>query len=212
MNLRELVGIEDEPYFKFNREERHLAAILFYLLNSSDNAERVLRSVDPTWKINPEEFGIYFEYSYPRDLWHRLKVKSESNKCKRDAIIAMLGTVGFDTTKLTSLIREKEFNAFFIGPRGSSHFIQSPANWSLTQLVKSLPLQGDENDLLTACKVKWAFRVKPDLVIHADRGRALCIELKLESGEGSYPSSGIEKKLLKGKKLFAEKQTQRALQ
>jgi hypothetical protein len=205
MNLRQLAGI-DEPYFQFDREERHLAAILFHLLNHKDNAERALRSTEREWKINPVEFGVYLEYSYPRDLWNKMQVKAESNNRKRDVIIGMLGSHGFDTSKLASLKQEKDFNAFFIEPhRASRDYIQSPANWSLTRIANSLPSQGSNSDLVTACKIKWAFKAKPDIVIHADREHALCIELKLESGEGSYPSEAGEKKLVRERGLFAER-------
>jgi hypothetical protein len=78
MNLRQLVQI-DEPYFQFDREERHMAAILFHLLNHKDNAERALRWVESDREINPAEFGVYLEYSYPRDLWNKMGVRAESN-------------------------------------------------------------------------------------------------------------------------------------
>src|SRR5271163_1288764 len=102
MNLRQLVGIDD-LYFQFDREERHLAAILFHILNHEDNAELALHSADNNWNLNKAEFGIYLEYSYPRDLWNKIEVKAESNKRKRDVIIGMLGSQGFDTTRLTAL-------------------------------------------------------------------------------------------------------------
>jgi len=207
MNLRQLVGT-DEPYFQFDREERQMAAILFHLLNHNDNAERVIRSVEPDWKINPAEFGIYFEYSYPRDLWDRMEVKVSSNAHKREVIMAILGKQGFDVSKLTALKTVREFNGFFIELRRASRdYIQSPANWSLSQIANSLPSLDSNADLLIACKIKWAFKAKPDLVIHADCEHALCIELKLESGEGSYPSEAGEKKLLRERGLFAEKKT-----
>ena len=56
---------------------------------------------------------------------------------------------------------------------------------------------GSNNHLLIAGKVKWAFKAKPDLVIHADREHSLCIEFELEFGEGSYPFAGGEKRLLR---------------
>jgi hypothetical protein len=89
-NLRQLLGIADEPLFYFNREERHLAAVLFHILNHKDNVARVLKSTKRGWEINPEEFGIYFEYSYPRDLWNKLSANAESNDLKREVIIELL--------------------------------------------------------------------------------------------------------------------------
>jgi hypothetical protein len=110
VNLRQLVGI-NEPYFKFNREERHYAAILFHILNHADNAERALRSVQSDWKPKDGEFGIYLEYSYARDIWHGLdfthgdKVRisdSEAvnavNRRKIDSILKILGQLQFDPT------------------------------------------------------------------------------------------------------------------
>src|SRR5437016_4481837 len=144
MNLRQLARI-DEPYFQLDREERHLAGILFHLLNYKDNVALALQSVEAGWNINPAEFGVYLEYSYPRDLWNKMEVKdggrngAESNKHKRDVIIEMLGSQGFDTSKLASRKQVKDFNSFFIeAPRPSSLYIQSPANWSLAQIADSL--------------------------------------------------------------------------
>src|SRR5271155_3594674 len=36
--------LDPEPYYRFNREERHLAAILFHLLCLRDNAKKLLCS------------------------------------------------------------------------------------------------------------------------------------------------------------------------
>ena len=52
---------------------------------------------------------------------------------------------------------------------------------------------GDPAEVPRTCMFKWSFNAKPDIVIHADRDRALCIEAKLESGEGQYPASASEK-------------------
>jgi len=94
----------------------------------------------------------------------------------------------------------REFNAFFVGGTGASgEYIQSPANWQLRWLSDSLPR---DSDLIVATKIKWAFRVKPDIVIHTDNQHALCIELKFESGEGFYPSASAEKQILIDRGLF----------
>ena len=50
----------------------------------------------------------------------------------------------------------------------------------------------DNNDFLRVCRFKWAFNIKPDIVIHLNRNKALCIEAKYESGEGYYPSTTEE--------------------
>jgi hypothetical protein len=222
MNLRELVGV-DEPYFKFNREERQYAAILFYLLNHANNAERALDAVkNCNWKLKNDEFGIYLEYSYPRDLWHGMdftdrerKVRNSSidevNKRKVETILSLLEQLHFETT-LVPQASARDFNAFFIGQsRASKKYIQSPANWHLSTFFGNITSAYSEKCEATVksalegvCKLKWAFRVKPDIVIHADRDHALCIELKFESTEGRYPTDGVERKLIQEKKLFQE--------
>ena len=83
-----------------------------------------------------------------------------------------------------------------------SRHIQSPANWRLPTFNEFLT---DPYDMVAACKLKWSFRIKPDLVIHTDNNHALCIELKLESAEGRYPSDGEEKRLLSKRNLSDEK-------
>jgi len=55
----------------------------------------------------------------------------------------------------------------------------------------------DKDDFLRICRFKWSFNIKPDIVIHLDRSRAICIEAKYESGEGAYPSSEREKRIFK---------------
>src|ERR1700722_868585 len=221
MNLRGLLDI-DEPYFKFNREERHYAAILFYILNHSKNAEVAIVSVENcNWRPKDDEFGIYLEYSYARDLWHGLdftdsnhKVRNLDieavNKRKIDAILKILEQLQLETIIIPQGT-VRDFNAFFIGQsRASKKYIQSPANWHLPTFCENITnAYSGKSEALTrsalaaVCKFKWAFRVKPDVVIHADNDHALCIELKFESSEGRYPTDGTERKLVQEKKLFA---------
>ena len=61
-----------KPYFLINREERHLAAVLFHLLCLGDNLTRLVHSRRPNWPVLPDECGVYFEYSFLRDAWHSL--------------------------------------------------------------------------------------------------------------------------------------------
>jgi hypothetical protein len=211
MNLRELVKAVSEPslpYYEFNREERHLAAILFHILNQTGYVNRFLKALDCDWQIKDKEFGIYFEYSYPRDLWHAMDRSADLhavNERKRNAILKLLTTketasaaLAFDVVGQNGLT--KDFNSFFIEEhRASREYIQSPANWSLKRLAESIR---DNDALASACIVKWAFRAKPDIVIHTDNNHALCLELKLESIEGTYPAAGTERSILKARGLY----------
>jgi hypothetical protein len=196
-------------YYEFNREERHLAAILFHVLAQPENVRRLLKFViGCDWEVHQMQFGIYFEYSLLRDLWHTLGSKAEANKDKQKLILEMLPVGGkFSEEFLGQLsdISDKnpgEFNKYFLG-RGSKEFIQSPANWQL-QTMGGEDSKFDNDSLIAACKLKWAFKAKPDIVIHTDAKRAICIELKLESGEGSYPANSGEIEILKHRSLYGK--------
>lgn len=68
--------------------------------------------------------------------------------------------------------------------------MQSPSNWSVARFDATI---GSNDEFLRTCQFKWAFNVKPDLVIQTPSGKVLCIEAKWDSGEGSYPASEQEK-------------------
>jgi hypothetical protein len=191
------------PYHAFNREERHLAAVLFHLLSHRRNVELLFALAGIAWPVDESAFGVYFEYSYLRDLWHVIGARGAgANDVKRRAIIAMLKAQGFDAARGEAMAEcgTKAFNTVFVGKEGASElYVQSPANWRLAEFVRTLP---EDGDLVAACKIKWAFKAKPDIVIHADHERVVCLELKLESIEGTYPAAAAEKKLLRARGLF----------
>jgi hypothetical protein len=64
-----------------------------------------------------------------------------------------------------------------------------------------------EEDFEKVCKFKWAFNIKPDIVIHTSLDSAVCIETKLESGEGSYPQNKKETEIFDERGLDRIKQT-----
>ncbi|MBN2271027.1 MAG: hypothetical protein JXN61_10455 [Sedimentisphaerales bacterium] len=185
MNMREYAGIV-ENYSCFNREERNFAAVLYYLLLKPGNMERFLELIDKNIQIVQEQFGVYVEYSYLRDLWNKL----QGNDQKRGLIKSFL------TLKCDQGVFEKsivEFNRFFGAvPKASEHDIQSPGTWSLPSFAEHI---SDNDDLLNVCKFKWSFKAKPDIVIHTSKDSAICIEAKSESGEGSYPAKSEEKRI-----------------
>lgn len=213
MSLRQMIqgaSSTERPYYEFNREERHLAGILFHILALTGLRERALKALECDWKINDAEFGVYLEYSYPRDAWHskskELETKSveTANNWKRETILRLLNrsdrSIESSFPSLRGRTAAKDFNAFFIEEHRCSHeYIQSPANWSLKRLADSVP---DNDALVDACVLKWAFRVKPDIVIHTDNQHAVCLELKLESTEGTYPAAGSERKILEKRRLY----------
>ncbi|MBX3726680.1 MAG: hypothetical protein KF823_12280 [Xanthomonadales bacterium] len=78
----------------------------------------------------------------------------------------------------------ERFNRVFVAGRQSVDQLQSPARWSavaLGQLARS-----DKTLAETACRLKWAFNAKADLVIHTGRRAAVCIEIKLDSKTSTY--------------------------
>jgi hypothetical protein len=201
----------ENPYFKINREERHLSAILFHLLALPGNIEKLSQYAGCDWEFDPNKCEVYFEYSYLRDLWFAMGENDDN--CKRDVIVEMLGQSGASEKFLKGLrdpaiYPNPKFNEFFIGSgdakrRKASQHIESPANWHLPAFASNKQIEDD--DLVAVCKLKWSFRVKPDLVIHTDPDRALCMELKFESEESSYPSDGDEKEILRKRELFCER-------
>lgn len=110
------------------------------------------------------------------------------NKTKKQIIIEMLRKSGATSELLDDLARleVQQLNERFVGNNRAidgiqgnvdlRRHIQSPANWRLPTFDKFLTAR---DDMVAACKLKWAFRIKPDLVIHTDNNHALFIELKL---------------------------------
>ena len=52
----------------------------------------------------------------------------------------------------------------------------------------------NNDEFEAVCKFKWAFNIKPDIVIHTSLESAVCIEAKLESDESTYPKNKKETK------------------
>lgn len=204
MNIQEILfqinGEEIPNYFGINREERNLAAILYALLCKPSYLKNFLEELDLETEIG-DDFGIYFEYAYLRDFWRDLdSVDSDSkqtakaniseiNRVKGEFIQKLLGNHA-DIKKIFSDTDDvqKINEALGVGGPLSKKYIQSPGRWSITKLDDHF--QGAENDeiFLKLCMFKWAFNIKPDIVLHIDKSTAICIETKYESGESQYPT------------------------
>jgi len=202
-NLRTLIN-SPGPYHAICREERNLAAVLYHLLLVDDNLERFLKRVGYEQPLHPTERAVYFEYAFLRDLWASLDPRRSqdlgtskekldvANETKRNVVLELLRPVESTYLKTCSVLG---FNTYFGGgSHPSKRDIQSPSTWSLPSYAKTIT---DPAEVLKVSRFKWAFNAKPDVVIHADHDHALCIEAKLESGEGSYPASGVEKRIFK---------------
>ena len=191
MNLRRFVGLE-RPFATFNREERNLAAIFFFALNLDGNVSRFLAAAGCRPPQGEWEPAVYFEFTYIRDLWRQISSEEKT----RELILTFLQTRRNDWLARCPV---EEFNTYFGAvPRPSRNHIQSPSNWSLSRFDTTID---DNESFLATCMFKWAFNAKPDLVIQTGPEQCVCIEAKLESREGKYPSTKKEKPVFKRRGL-----------
>jgi len=211
MNIPEFLE-EKEPFYKFNREERNVAAILYHLLLVDGNLARFADLVKANITTVTDQVEVYYEYSYLRDLWHRTrdKDKQQQNDKRRELVRSFL------TPRIPALLQDDsvfQFNEALVGGRASSTDIQSPGRWSVMKIAGLLPDDGceassDRCEFLRTCRFKWAFNIKPDVVIFDAERRAICVECKLDSGESSYPSEAVERREFDRRKLERVHQTE----
>lgn len=186
MNLREFVktndpNIELGGYSDIVREERYFCAVLFhYMLQNHEGAKSLVNKIT---QGNGQIKGIFIEYAMARDLW---KCIGDKNEAKR---IYISQALSLDLPQKSI----EEFNRLFVARKPSVTDIQSPARWGITTIFTN-PL--DTETKVKACKLKWAFNVKPDIVIELDNNGVICIEAKVESDEGCYAGTSEEKKTM----------------
>ena len=186
MNIREIAGL-DLNYSEMNREERNYAAVFFAALCRPGNTERFLSHCNFDTQVGPE-FGIYFEYAYLRDLWW--KITSEDTK--KAIIQEKLCVEGIN--EILSLPTVEINRKFGVAGSPSTSQIQFPGKWAIVKYAENFP---NPSDFIKVCRFKWSFNIKPDIVIHLSKSKAICIEAKYESGEGFYPSSEVEKSIFR---------------
>lgn len=192
-----------KPFYTYVREERQFSFLLAHLLMQRGPALHEFlqlvaeRAEGHSMAIAAEvdDAEVYVEFAPLRDLWDDLKSSStggrdEINQSKRQFILTLLDSV----PSLRPIAREilpepiPDFNAYFMSDAGRRivRDIASPALWSVTSLAQRFRSQPDV--FLDLCKVKWSFHIKPDIVVRIPGSPSLCIEAKVESGEGVYPS------------------------
>jgi hypothetical protein len=200
MNFRDILQF-NAPYYTINREERNLAAIFYHTLLIKDNLKTFITKLEIDYPLIEEEMGIYFEYSFLRDLW--FSIDKSDNLVKRKIILSLLNPANTSYLQDCSI---EEFNRYFGAvPTASRDYIQSPGNWSIDRYNSNI---SDRYEFLKVCKFKWCFNAKPDIVIHTSNNHAICIEGKYESGEGEYPSKKSEKIIFRKRGLTFVKQTE----
>jgi len=196
-NIRQIAKLNPR-YSEIVREERNYAAVLYHALMDRDNLRTFLSQIGITDGVT-EDFGVYFEYSMLRDLWNQIDDNAiDANAVKRDIIRGFLRMDG-----IADILQKDvyEINRFFgVAGNPSRDCIQYPGRWAMAKYDPNIP-DTDNEGFLRTCRFKWAFNIKPDLVIHLSKDRAVCIEAKYESGEGSYPGSEREKAIFKRRGL-----------
>jgi len=196
MNFREIAKL-NLNYYEINREERNYAAILFTSLCKKENSLLFLNRCGFEMDTLGPDYGIYFEYSFLRDLWFQL----DNNETKKEVIRNLLKIKEIDLILNKSIV---EINTIF-GTSGkpSSEYIESPSNWAITKYSDNF----DNEDFIKVCRFKWSFNIKPDIVIHIDKNTALCIEAKYESSEGQYPGSRKDQMIFDKRNIKRVEQT-----
>lgn len=190
MNIRQIIGLNPR-YAEINREERNYAALFYHALLINENLEYFMAKCGVNESIG-EDFGIYFEYSMLRDLWHQIK----TDQVKKEILEKKLAISNIDEVLSKPTI---EINRYFgVMGKPSGNEIQYPGHWAI---VKYNLTVHDNQDFFKICKFKWSFNIKPDIVIHLSKDRAICIETKYESGEGQYPSQEKDRRIFDERKL-----------
>lgn len=182
-SARSLLGWTD-GYHAICREERNVAAIFYHLLLQGTNLRRFLDRVGSKLPMRADETAIYFEYAYLRDLWN---ARVRDVETARALILDLLAPPNADELRGMSVVELNEF--FGAVPVASREYIQMPGKWSIERFAPHIL---DDDAFLRTCRFKWAFNAKPDIVIHTTHDAALCVEAKVESGEGQYPTKPSE--------------------
>lgn len=189
------------PFWTFNREERNAVAILFGLLARPGNLEEFARLLD--WgPADLADAEMSVEWTFLRDLWnHHSRQRDIAGL--RTAILDCLQPENHDRLAACSTL---EFNTHFGAvPQASSVYVQSPSNWSVARFDNTIT---SDDEFRRTCRFKWAFNIKPDLVIQTPSGQVLCVEAKWDSGEGSYPATEPEKAIFRRRQLKYLTQTE----
>ncbi len=190
MNIRQITGINPR-YAEINREERNYTALFYHTLLTNENLVYFLNKCGV--KETPgDDFGIYFEYSMLRDLWYKI----DNENVKNEIFGKKLPISNINEILSKPIV---EINKYF-GVMGepSKSEIQYPGHWAIIKYNKTIQ---NDSDFYNICKFKWSFNIKPDIVIHLSKDRAICIEAKYESGEGQYPSQEKDKRIFDDRKL-----------
>ena len=185
----------ESSFYQFVREERFFCSILAHLLmQDGGNLQSFLDLVGEKTGDRPllkaadvQRTEIYLEFSFLRDYWEGL---GRNNDAKRRFIFDSLSKIEslrhYGQNDFPEEIRE--FNGHFMGERGRRirKDIVFPGQWTVEALFQKFRHVPDQ--FRDFCRFKWSFNIKPDIVLLIPGAKPICIEAKLESGEGHYPT------------------------
>jgi len=191
--------LSERPFYEFVREERLFCAALAHLLmQRGPNLATFLELVNARFPADSrlatdrlEEAQIYLEFTLLRDHWNCL---GRDNDAKRNLILKLLSRVDrlrrYQGESFPHAI--SEFNEFFMGDPGRriQDDIVYPGRWRVATIFQRFGT--DPNEFRDFCQFKWAFNIKPDMVVLLPGSKPLSIEAKLESKEGQYPTNDRE--------------------
>ena len=214
----------NEPYFQFDREERQFCAMLAHLLMQRGSnlrgflglicerqEERGLPKLAALSDEAVDQAQVYVEFAILRDRWSQFDAATPNLRTRNDQKRAFIQTL---FRRVSALKRFADvllpadvpaaFNEQFMGKPGRrvASDVASPALWRVDALRTWAQCVADGADAADVfrcvCMLGWAFRIKPDLVIWLPGPTWLCVEAKLLSPEGQYPTGAKEKVLFDG--------------
>lgn len=197
LNLRDTIKRETnasvDHYVEIVREERFFCSILLHdLLSSEQRMKNFLEKCEvPENFLEPSnKFLAYIEYAMARDLWSRLDNKSKMMFIC-DWIDLPQDLVKLDITKEDNIVK---FNRELVKDNPAKRQINSPCKWSIEKINNLF--KGKKQNIELACKLKWAFNIKPDIVVECGKDYVVCVEAKMESRESRYPTTKKDKEIL----------------
>lgn len=191
-----------KPFQEITREERHFCFLLGHSLLSSFKTRQSFVSLvgKKSIRLDENNMKVFVEVAVLRDYWHKLgnprTYCKKTHNAREKVLRALLKhqdqaedmfnkyhffwSAGIDYSKLHSSGRWRA--------KGSK--LHSPGRWSVKLMESELKDDPDAVEKLRALHaLKLAFNAKPDFLIISGK-EALMIEAKVESGIGSYGSSG----------------------
>jgi len=226
-SLRDFNG-KIASYGDIVREERFFCAVLFHLLLSNRDFLKLFirQCTEPPFSFSENDTPrVFVEYAMARDLWEQIERDKNADRIKAKFLLRWVkgldGSLPEEPSKddiarfnekigSTRAPKEDFHDHAATSSKQSRSFIHTPGRWSITKISESV-FPNDPEAIEEACKLKWAFNVKPDVVIELNQDSIICIEAKLGSRESKYPPAKADIVAL-GKHFKGKRWTQTDIQ